>query len=71
MRSIARLFTAFGILADSLLTLGSVVDSATEKLRLQLDGETEAPALPHALVQGNTDGSPSTKRNGRASKATA
>lgn len=48
MRSITRLFGAFGTLADSLLSLASVVDAATAKLRLQLAGETESAALTHA-----------------------
>jgi hypothetical protein len=36
MRSISRLFSAFGTLADSLLALAGVVNIATDKLRQQL-----------------------------------
>jgi hypothetical protein len=36
MRSISKLFAAFGTLADSLLALASVVDGATGRLRQQL-----------------------------------
>ena len=61
MRSISRLFGAFGTLADSLLSLASVVNTATDKLRVQLANETDIPALPHAEVI-DAEASPSTKR---------
>ena len=48
MRSITRLFGAFGTLADSLLSLSGVIDAATAKLRLQLATETDPAALAHA-----------------------
>lgn len=75
MRSIGKLFTAFGTLADSLLSLASVVDVATAKLRIQLASETEPTALPHANeVIDNAEAEPSpsasTKRGGKA-KASA
>ena len=47
MRSITRLFSAVGTLADSLLSLASVVNTATDKLRLTLAGEVDPLALPH------------------------
>ena len=47
MRSITRLFGAFGTLADSLLSLASIIDAATSKLRLQIAAETEPAALAH------------------------
>lgn len=76
MRSITRLFSAFGTLADSLLSLASVVDTATAKLRLQLAEQTEPPALIHGgEVLDNAPGETSstdsantaTKRNRKAS----
>jgi hypothetical protein len=66
MRSISRLFGAFGTLADSLLSLSAVVNTATDKLRLQLASESEPLALDHAsevIDNPSTDsGSTSTKR---------
>jgi len=73
MRSIGRLFGAFGTLADSLLALASVVDVAAARLRLQLADES-APRLAHdsptaEIVDSGANGvveaeqpAPSTKR---------
>jgi hypothetical protein len=64
MRSIIRLFGAFGTLADCILALASVINVATDKLRLQLASESEKPALPHGEVIDATagNGATSTKR---------
>src|SRR5262249_53269590 len=66
MRSITRLFSAFGTLADSILTLANVVDTATAKLRLQIANESETPTLPHHgdVIDGDT-----TPAKGRKAKA--
>lgn len=74
MRSIARLFGAFGTLADSVLSLASVLDVATARLRLTLAAE-----VPEQLTHGSSETeisqpdangaipepSPSTKRKAR------
>jgi hypothetical protein len=70
MRSITRLFSAFGTLADSILSLASLIDTASAKLRLQLANETEPPALMHGDVIDAEEPAPA-KRNTRASKASA
>jgi hypothetical protein len=65
MRSIGKLFTAFATVADSLLALASVIDTATARLRMQLALDTDPPGLPHGEVLDNAEtdsGSPSTKR---------
>jgi len=46
MRSITRLFGAFGTLADSVLALAGVIDVAAGRLRLQL-ADDSAPQLGH------------------------
>lgn len=43
MKSIARLFSAFGTLADSLLALAGVIDVATGRIRMQLAHEDTLP----------------------------
>jgi hypothetical protein len=55
MRPIGKLFGAFGTLVDSLLSLASVVDVATTRLRLQLADDSRA-ALSYLtpLVQDGT-----------------
>lgn len=73
MRSVTRLFAAFGTLADAVLALASVVDTVSAKLRLQLAHENDLPALgsPSAeIVEHERNGAaeseaPATKRNGR------
>lgn len=50
MRTLAKLWTAFATLAESVLSLSRVLDAATDRLRHQLDFEEAAPG----------------KRNGRA-----
>jgi hypothetical protein len=66
MRSITRLFGVLGTLADRILALASVVNTATDKLRLQLATESDPLALPRdgeAIDNAGPDnGSPSTKR---------
>jgi hypothetical protein len=64
MRSITRLFSAFGTLADSVLALASVIDTAAAKIRLQLGSETEPPALMHGeVIDATEETTPSMKRN--------
>lgn len=71
MRSIAKLFAAFSTLTDSVLSLASVLDTTTARLRMQLASETEPPVIEHhGEVIDTTPETPATKRNGRA-KATA
>jgi hypothetical protein len=53
MRSISRLLGAFGTLADSLLSLASVVEVATGKLRQQLAAE-EVHVIEHRPTDGAT-----------------
>ncbi|HTU23105.1 MAG TPA: hypothetical protein VMG10_34030 [Gemmataceae bacterium] len=71
MRSISRLFSAFGTLADSVLSLASVIDGATARLRLQIAAETEPAVIEHRPQGddvGSTDPLPSsnsTARRGR------
>lgn len=73
MKSITRLFAAFGTLADSVLSLASVVDTVSAKLRLQLAHETEVPALGSPgveIVDSGANGAtetepPATRRNGK------
>lgn len=65
MRSLARLFSAFLTVADSLLSLASLLDDATARLRQQLDGPAapESPQLRREpLILDN--GEPA-KKNGR------
>lgn len=65
MRSITRLFGAFGTLADSLLSLAAVVNTTTDKLRLQLTQETEPVAtLPHngEVIDQQENGTDKSKR---------
>lgn len=57
MRSIARLFSAFSTLADSVLSLASVLDAGTARLRQQLalDGEAAPPAVLEHQPAGECD----------------
>ena len=71
MRSASKLFAALGTLADSILALASVVDVATGQLRQQLALDEAPPALPHGEILDAEEPAPSTKRNGRTSKAAA
>jgi hypothetical protein len=73
MRSITRLFGAFGTLADSLLALASVVNTAKDKLRLQLAVEHETPALPPAgeVIDAEADTPTSNGTRKRKAKANA
>jgi len=70
MRSISRLFSAFGTLADSVLSLASVIDGASDRLRhqLALDGDA-APILEHQPAVAEANGEPAaangTTRRGR------
>lgn len=66
MRSITRLFGAFGTLADSILSLAGVVDVAAGRLRQQLAQETEA----RVLLEQTQDDAPALT-NGRRAKARA
>jgi len=53
MRSIARLFSAFGTLAESILSLSGVLDAATGRLRQQLAlDEAAATVLDHQPAGG-------------------
>jgi hypothetical protein len=70
MRSISRLLTALGTLADSLLSLASVVDTAAAKLRQQLAIEEvhviENRPADNATAEIQQLNEPATsKRNGR------
>ena len=71
MRSISRLFSAVGTLADSLLALAGVIDTATARLRLQLAGETEPHILEHAPQGDDSGDSGPPTANGRRRKAAA
>lgn len=53
MRSIGKLFSAFGTLADSVLALAGVMDTATARLRMQLAQEIDPPALDHSEAIDN------------------
>jgi hypothetical protein len=69
MRSITRLLSAFGALADSLLALASVVDGATGRLRQQLAVEA-VEVIEHqpAGVEGPSDAAePASAKRGRKS----
>ncbi len=66
MRSITRLFTAVGALAESLLALASVLDVATGKLRQQLVLDGVEVIDHHPGVEGGAD-EPPAKRTKKAS----
>jgi hypothetical protein len=71
MRSIARLFAAFGTLADSVLSLAGVIDAAAGRLRQQLDGDAAPIAeavLDHRPVN---DSAEHAGVNGKGRKARA
>lgn len=62
MRSLTRLFSAFGTLADSLLALTGVLDGATNQLRQQLAVHREpVPILEH---EPNHEPAPEPEVNG-------
>jgi hypothetical protein len=69
MRSITRLFGAFGTLADSVLAVAGVIDIATGKLRQQLAVEA-VEVIEHqpAGVEGPSDAAePASTKRGRKS----
>lgn len=70
MRSLARLFGAFGTLADSVLALASVLNNVTDRLRLQLSAEVDPPALPSAgeVIEHAEPEASGTAANGRKRK---
>ncbi len=72
MNAIRNVFAALSNLATSINGLAAIIDSAGHRLRMQLDYEPPAPALPHNgdVIDIAADSNHSTKRNGR-SKASA
>jgi hypothetical protein len=53
MRSITRLFSAFGTLADSLLALASVVNATTGRLQQSLAVEDASHVIEHQAAGGH------------------
>jgi hypothetical protein len=56
------LFSAFGTLADSILSLAPVVDTATGRLRQQIALDSELPVLDHIPAEDT----PATGRRAKA-----
>jgi hypothetical protein len=71
MNAIRNVFTAFANLAASVNALASDIDGATRRLGHRLALDEALPALTHGEVIDADKPAPSTKRNGRTSKATA
>lgn len=71
MRSIGKLFTAFATLADSVLSLASVVDAATAKLRQQLALEYDPPQVLDHQPANDAEEAPAVNGTGKGKKARA